>query len=369
MGVAKRLKFARDAMDLTLSQVAERTGIAPPSLSEFETGKREPKLVQLRQLAEAYRRSTSFFLDESELTPEVVLWRQKPTSPSLEEIRADLISLAEQYHNLELWCDDFQVTNLPMAVGQAAAFNYASAETLAYQFRKRYSLGDMPGQTLLRVVEEVCKVKVFHLGFDPTGSAACTLNERYGAAILLNSKNVPWRRNFDLAHELFHLLTWNVFRQVGAAQGDEPSEKEEKLATCFARNLLMPQEALKSAVATQLGERKKLTFDDLFEIARQFDVSMEALVWHMKIVYSIPKERVESAIEHFRRQMSYWDNREQDVPPSRPLRFLALARQALRKGRVSTGRYAQYVGISRREAATLVEQDVEQDAEIEFADL
>ena len=85
-------------------------------------------------------------------------------------------------------------------------------------------------------------------------------------------------------------------------------------------------------------------------------------------MYRIPKERIEDVLERLRGQISFWDDRERDDPPSRPLRFRALARQALRKGLISTGRYAQYLGISRREALETVEQDAADDAEVEVID-
>ena len=172
-----------------------------------------------------------------------------------------------------------------------------------------------------------------------TGSAACTFSDRYGAAVLLNSNSVRWRRNFDLAHELFHLLTWNVFRQGEASLSVEASAQEEKLATCFARNLPMPQEPLRIANDSQLGDRTKLSFDDLFEAARQFDVSVEALLWQMTFVFNLPKEVVLEKIE-------------------------ALANEALRKGLISTGRYAEYLGITRRQAMRQVEQEAPDDAEV-----
>ena len=229
------------------------------------------------------------------------------------------------------------------------------------------ALGSVPVSPLLRVLEEVCKVKVFHMAFEPSGSAACALSDRYGAAILLNSKNVRWRRNFDLAHELFHLLTWNVFRRRDTPSAVEASPHEEKLATCFARNLLMPQEPLRIAVDSQRDKRTKLTFDGLFEVARQFDVSIEALLWQMTFVFNLPKEDAEQTIEKLRDRMSFWDRRQQDAPPSRPLRFEALANEALRKGLISTGRYAEYLGITRRQAMRQVEQEAPDDAEIEVA--
>ena len=367
MALPERLKHARQAMNLTLADVAQRTGIGSSTLSEFENAKREPRLPQLKDLADLYRRSTTFFLEEGPCCRETVLWRQKPTSPDAESVQAELLRLTEQYCNLETWCEDFEELDLPMASGDRERFGYSQAERLAHIFRTRYGLGERPGQSLLRVLEEVCKVKVFHMAFEPSGSAACTLSDHYGAAILLNSKNVRWRRNFDLAHELFHLLTWNVFRQRDASSAVEASAGEEKLATCFARNLLMPQEPLRIAIDSQRGDRTKLSFDDLFEVARQFDVSVEALLWQMTFVFSLSKEIVGQTIEKLRDRMAFWDQRQHDTPPKRPLRFEALANEALRKGLISTGRYAEYLGITRRQAMRQVEQEAPDDAEVEVA--
>lgn len=363
-----RLKYARQSMKLTLADVKKRTGIGTSTLSEFETGKREPRLPQLKELADLYHRSTSFFLEEGPLAGEMVLWRQRPTSPDAESVQADLLRLAEQYHSLERWCDDFEELDIPVVPDTRERFGYPRAEKLAHDFRTKYGLGERPGPSLLRVLEEVCKVKVFHIAFEPTGSAACTFSDRYGVAILLNSGNVRWRRNFDLAHELFHVLTWNVFRRGEACSVVEPSPQEEKLATCFARNLLMPQEPLRIAIDSQLGERTKLSFDDLFEVARQFDVSVEALLWQMTFVYNLSKNVVQQTIGTFRDRISFWDKRQQDTPPNRPLRFEALANEALRKGMISTGRYAEYLGITRRQAMRQVEQEAPGDAEITITD-
>jgi Zn-dependent peptidase ImmA (M78 family) len=354
-------------MNLTLADVEQRTAIGASTLSEFENGKREPRLTQLKELADLYRRSTTFFLDQGALPQEVVLWRQKPTSPNAESVQADFLRLAEQYQSLERWCDNVEDARLPFVSGTQAQFRYAHAERLAHDFRTKHGLGERPGQSLLRVLEEICKVKVFHMSFEPTGSAACTYSDRYGTAVLLNSNSVRWRRNVDLAHELFHLLTWNVFRQGESSLSIESSAQEEKLATCFARNLLMPQEPLRIAIDAYECDPADLSFDDLFEVARQFDVSVEALLWQMTFIYNLPKEVIQNKIEQLRGRMAFWDGRQHDMPPSRPLRFEALANEALRKGLLSTGKYAEYLGITRRQAMRLVEHEAPDDAEVQAA--
>ena len=367
MKISEKLKSARLLLKLTLETVCERSGIGVSTLSEFENGRREPRLGQLKSLAETYHRSVASFLDEEEQSAPCVLWRQRPASPNAEDVKATFLDLADKYRTLETLCEQHTVIELPAVSAGNSSFTYPTAASLARRVRNELGLGDRPGQTLLRVLEEVCNVKVFHLDFEPGGSAACTFSDQFGAAILLNSKNVRWRRNFDLAHELFHLLTWKFFRHDREGQQEQPSEKEEKLATCFARNLLMPEEVFREAVDAVRRDGGTIGFDGLFEVAREFDVSVEAVFWQIAFLYSIPSAKRQSTVEALREQAATWDTRESDDPPCRPQRFEALARQALRKGLISTGRYAEYVGVSRREAMKLVEQDATEDVQVEVA--
>lgn len=367
MELSQKLKDVRTDLKLTLEMVSQRTGIGVSTLSEFENGHREPRLSQLKQLADTYHRSVASFLEEEHVPSTCVLWRKRPESPNAEELQAQLLDLAEKYRTLEAVCEEQTDFGLPVVTPGESKFDYRAATSLAHRVRNELGLGERPGQTLLRVLEEVCNLKVFHLDFEPSGSAACTLSDRFGAAVLLNSKNVRWRRNFDLAHELFHLLTWRVFRHHVDGQIDQPSDDEEKLATCFARNLLMPAEAFREAVEATRNDSGKIGFDGLLTVAREFDVSAEAVLWQLVYVCNVPSEKIQQALETVRERTVYWDTRVSESPPRRPLRFEALARQALRNGAFSTGRYAEFVGTTRRDALKLVEQDATEDVQVEVA--
>jgi Zn-dependent peptidase ImmA (M78 family) len=229
-----------------------------------------------------------------------------------------------------------------------------AAEELARSVRAQLGLGDRPALALPRVLEEDYGVKVFHLAFEPTGTAACSRSETFGDAILLNAGNVRWRRNFDLAHELFHLLTWGVFRSSSATTTGE----EEKLADRFASALLLPEEALRSAVTRRQTETNKLSTAALFEIARDFDVSIDALVWRLHDLYGgKDREYTKKRIEALHEVAKLYEERTKDAPPPRPERFRALAITTLRAGEISTGRFAEYLGISRGEAMKYVEME------------
>ncbi|MGA1844223.1 MAG: helix-turn-helix domain-containing protein [bacterium] len=363
MSIGERLRYARERIGLTLSKVAEKVDIGVSSLSEFENGKREPSMRQLQALSKLYRRPISFFFSEGEIASEIVLWRQQPEKSTRQELEDTFVTLCEQYHNLESWCGDIFPCRLPAIRSEHEGFGYPDAENLAYEVRKTLQLGDYPAPALLRILEEVCGIKVFHLAFDPSGCAACTVSGTFGMAILLNKKNVRWRRNFDLAHELFHLLTWKIFRKTIPSDLTLPGEKEEQLANIFASNLLMPEEVLKNAFDF-LVRNNTIAFSSLSDIARQFDVSIEALIWRLTSLRRLDRKHAEEVIDRYKTPYTIYEKRKDEEPPERPERYVALALKALRTGEISIGRFAEYLGISRREASSYIEQEFNENEEI-----
>lgn len=370
MAISDRLKYARERTNLTGSQVRDRTGVGESSISDFENGKREPSLSQLQAMASAYRRPISFFLDEAPIPEEeAVLWREKPRKDS-EDVEAHFLQLCQQYHNLEMWAEDELAVRLPQAPSPPEKYSYADAEKLAKQVRDELQLGDRPALSLLPVLEEVCGVKIFHLPFDPTGTAASTISETFGAAVLLNSKNARWRRNHDLAHELFHLLTWDILPSADRAGGttSSASDRDEKFPTCFAHNLLMPAGAIRTAVNSR-SKNDKISFESLYDIARQFDVSVESLLWHMHFIYNRgpgDQQKTRDQIQRAKELAPLFEERQQSPPPTWPDRYKALAVKALRRGEISIGRFAEYLSISRQEAMRYVEQEVTDDEEVQI---
>ncbi len=368
MTLGERLRYAREKANLTGVQVSQKTGIGESSLSEFEHDKREPKLNQLQTLAKLYWRSLAFFFSEESIPQEVVLWRQRPTDAP-EDMENAFLRWCEQYHNLEIWCNEKPSGRMPDFKADGESYDYAQAERLAADVRAVLRLGDRPGHELLRVLEEVCGVKVFHKEFEPSGPAASTRSTTFGPAILLNSGNVRWRRNHDLAHELFHLLTWSVFRSGTKAVSAIATEREEKWATCFASNLLMPPEETRRAVDLRSRDGK-ISMESLFDIARQFDVSVESLLWRIHILYGLgrdKKEATQSEIKRADELASVLEKRENTMPPKWPDRYRALAVKALRRGEISIGRFAEYLQIGRQEAMKYIEQEKPESEEIQIA--
>jgi Zn-dependent peptidase ImmA (M78 family)/transcriptional regulator with XRE-family HTH domain len=358
--LGERLRMARERAGLSQGEACRRSGIGESSLSEFENDRRSPSLAQLDQLARTYSRSVASFLSEEAAKPQVVLWRQRPDHAEASEVK--FLRLAEQYANLEGWCQDFAPSRLPDEKRSPDIFGDADAEELAHRVRRQLALGDRPGHLLLRVLEEDAGVKIFHLPFEPTGTAACARSDAFGDAILLNSLNARWRRNFDLAHEMFHLLTWNTFR----TESPTSSPREEKFADKFAASLLLPAEPLRSAVTRRRTE-SKLSTAAIFEIVRDFDVSIDALIWRLHDLYGEKdRDRTKARIASLKGLAPLYDSRKEESLPQRPERFHALAVTALRSGQISIGRFAEYLGITRGQATKYIVEEAQPDETLEL---
>ncbi|MEN6525038.1 MAG: XRE family transcriptional regulator, partial [Candidatus Polarisedimenticolia bacterium] len=209
LNVGPRIRALRERCALTLSAVRERTGIGVSSLSELETGKRDPTVVQLKSLAECFHASIADLLSDAEVEPMAVRWRERPADGAA-AMEARFEQLCRQYCQLERWADEELSVQLPCA--PVYPRTAGEVEALARRVRAQLNLGDRPGLALRTALEDDCGVKLFHARFDPAGKAACAWHPEYGPAILLDARDCAARRTFDLAHELFHLLTWGVQR-------------------------------------------------------------------------------------------------------------------------------------------------------------
>jgi len=346
MNIAKNLKIARRDAGLTLKQVAERSGIDDSCLSSFENGRSEPRLAQLDKLAALYHLSLSYFFEESAPRQPLVMWRNKPEDNT--EIQAQFLESCRQYRQLEIWTDEVSETKLPIPDTSGNRFGYPRVEGMASDARKALGLGERPGESLYWVLEEVYGVKIFHLDLGQAGAAACAISEDFGEAILLNVRCSRWRRNHDLAHELFHLLTWEAF---GHSEGIcDPTKQEEKFATCFAGNLLLPTDIVKAAIYKVADSVGKIPFSKLDTVAREFDVSLESLLWRMHFLFSWQEAQTLEFVESAREYVKTAWREGGPEPPLSPERYRALAIMALQSGDISLGRFAKFMKISRTEA-------------------
>jgi hypothetical protein len=98
---------------------------------------------------------------------------------------------------------------------------------------------------------------------------AISLDATRRLVITLNSMSPPLRQRFTLAHEIGHLMLWDLLEQ-GPECGGDP--QLERACDAIAAELLLPTEAVLSYVQTLSGPSP----ENLTLFANRFEVSLQA---------------------------------------------------------------------------------------------
>lgn len=349
--LGEKLRKARKKLGMTLIEVAEQIGFdSYQTLSSIEKGKKQIQTWELLNLAQIYNQDTNYFLsdkwDQSE--PEKILWRNKSESPKLKSAEQKFINYCKRYHFLEEKVG-IKLDNVfkQLKKDKIVVDDYDHTEELANKYNKKLNLGSHPSKKLATILEEKLHIKILYLPLDDAGSGASTIGN-FGPAILINSLDSPWRRNFDLAHEFFHLLTWNLFdaNSVHCYTDENKKSREDKLADCFASSLLLP----KSQLIEEFNKKKKnnrLSYLNSVMIAKEFGVSKDALIWRLVNMKLITKESAKKALDSPELITINWKHRKSEwgEMPVFSERYIRLAFTCYKKGFISRSKLAEYFDI------------------------
>ena len=354
--LASRLKSARESAGLPLTEAAKRLGYANyQTLSSIENAEREVRASELVSMARIYYCNIQDFLAQGKSRKDLpFLWRNPPEiEDQRKEIESKIFFKCEQYHLLE------QLLNIKAERGFIETSlsdirNNESLNQLAARTRDLFDLGSRPAFALPRVLEENYGVKILYLALEK-GSAVSMIHGTCGKTIIINAKEAPWRRNNDLARELFHLMLWKILPPDQLTDKNYFSEIEKK-AEKFASMLLLPEEGIRQETFNLWESQKKITYSDLVDMAMDFGVSTKALLYRLAYLKFIDWERADKiAKDEELAELSRerrWIEKEAIKGSSR---FITLAIRCLRKGLISRGKFAEIVEINRVDIDAFIE--------------
>ncbi len=359
--LGEEIQVRRKAAGLTQGDLAAAVGFSVPQIvSDIERGQREVKAWELVKIADALRVPVDRLLGlgiSDRAMPVRVLWRRgsAAASASVEEVFLDR---ARRFALLEKWNGLPASPDLPQQELDPERSSFSDAAKMALSVGRVLDLGSRPAAALAAVLQEAFRIKLFFEQLGEDESAASAKGE-FGYAVLMNAAQAPWRRNYNLAHELFHLVTWDSTQRLWSQEDAEPRwlEPVEKLANAFASHLLLPGDE----VAGQHQERfphGEMEYADLVEMAREFEVSTEALVWRFRLMGKLSQEEAEGILndpefraEDRRTMPDHWGSTPRGPLPQR---YWRLALSAYRRGELSLGRLAKMLEISVSEAGAFV---------------
>lgn len=347
--IGKRIRALREKQHLSQEQLAKMFGFNDrQTVSAIETGARRVSADELVLAAERLGAPIEYFTDPFLLAGEGQFsWRE--SGPGAAELDA-----CEQ--RAGRWVAAFRALapqvgrDMPLmrrALGLMRHSRYEDAMQAGERFVREYELGAVPALRLAGVMERELGILVLMVDAEcGISGAACRLPEL--DSVLIARHEVEGRRHFDLAHELFHVLTWDAMppehREEAAGYG---RSRVEQLADNFAAAVLMPAESVE-----RFGGWSRLGDDDLAgrlnAAAEELRVTSSALRWRLVTLGALTAARArglpDDALRHNGREDA---ENPPPAPFSRP--FMEVIGLAIERGLVSVRRAAGLLGLTIEE--------------------
>lgn len=215
------------------------------------------------------------------------------------------------------------------------------------RFAADLALGPVPAERLAEAMERRLGILVLMVdAIEGVSVAACRLPDL--DAVLINRREVAGRRHFDLAHELFHILTWDAMPPDRVEESSERGRNAvEQLADNFASAVLMPAVALDrfgpigADVVAWLG----VTADALA-------VTATALKWRLvaleRLEFARASDIPDAALHDHGREAA-----GDEPPPLFSKAFVEIVAVAIDEGRISARRAADVLDMPIDDLAVL----------------
>ncbi len=327
----------RKKRQMTQDELARRLGVRSAQIvSSIEKGQRSLKAAEAADLARILRVPLGDLLTGESPPEPFVLWRDEPGQA--EAARADEQALfllrCRRYAHVEELMESQPSADLPSFNLRLDRARFEDMEDWGEGVRSALRLGEIPAPRLRQALEEQAGIKVF-LSELRGGSGAATRGD-FGPAILENRSEPETRRAYSLAHELFHLLTWDSVAARETELSSQERERNEQLANVFASAFLMPEAAVRQRLDHASLERP--AWHRLLPVAAAFAVSPPALLWRM-VNLGLMSKPTAQRLEGMRRDRE--EAKDQQAEPPLPRRFVLIAFRAWAEGKMSLGKLAE----------------------------
>ena len=353
---ADRLKYLRTKHGMKQEELAERLGFKSHQIvSNIEQGIRKISAVEIIQASEVFGVDMGFFTNPYLLVGQGEFsWRQSGNHQeelvTFQEKAGELIGA---YRVLKSQLNDVPQLIMPeIRLTEHARIDEATraGEGIADEL----GLGEMPSRMLIEATEEKLGTIILHMEpEDRISGAACRLPDLN--AVIINRKEPVGRRNFNLAHEIFHLLTWEAMPPQQIDDIDAPKSQIEKLADAFASGLLLPSKTIEQ-YAEYIDFGKQGFVDRLNSLATDMNISSIMLGYRLinygKANRSIFEEYKNAGLFNYNGNLIDRD----DLPPLYSKKFLSVLSRGIRKGLVSQLRVLKLLDLSLDQAKDLYEQ-------------
>jgi Zn-dependent peptidase ImmA (M78 family)/transcriptional regulator with XRE-family HTH domain len=347
--IGARIKALREERKLSQDELAHLFGFKDrQTVSAIETGERRLSAQELLIAIEKLGATLDYFTNPFLLVGEGKFsWRQ--SNVGLAQLNAfERVAGRWIAANRRLGPKVGRPTPyLRQALKLTKRSTFEDAMAAGEQFAKDFELGSLPAKRLAEVMEQRLGILVLMVdAIDRVSGAACRLPDL--DAVIINRHEVPGRRHFDLGHELFHILTWDMMPPEHVEEASEIStNRVEQLANNFASAMLMPASALESfgAPGDDIVKWLNATADAL-------EVTATALKWRMVALGRLDDARARAIPDRALRNNGHRVLRV-EPPPLFSKQFMEVIALAIKEGQISARKAADVLDLTIEDLADL----------------
>lgn len=271
---SERLREARLFRKMTLADLAQAVGINKQAVSQFENNKASPEPITLRRIAETLKFPYHFFVEEDPVstignTYFRALYSSKKKDLAAQQIKAKYLA---KVHAVLATKVKFRSLNLP----RFSADEVITIEELAMRTRQYWDLGETPIPNMVALLEkngiivgefatDSREIDAFYQYYEED-------NQPTYCVVLGTDKKSFYRRQFNCAHELGHILLHERYSDLNEINREEFREREDE-ANAFAAAFLLPAKAFGADVAAYPNR-----LSHYVELKKKWNVSIMAMI-------------------------------------------------------------------------------------------
>jgi len=277
--VGKQVAAARKSAKVTQEELSNKLGFKDRQiLSNIEKGLRKVKPSELEIIMDLLKKPFEYFSDPYQLPDnQLFSWRANTEDAVTEsEPKAKgVVSVYRRFADLT----DKNLTPIIPRLALTSKSSYEDVLAIAEHLVGFLDIEKFPGHARAEAACKKLKIEIFYLDIPDEVSGASLLLDDF-CALFINRTHPETRRNFSLAHELFHVLTWDTFRPEHFSPEDQgkAQKRSEQLANKFASALIIPADDITNRWERFDGNNLKQWIE---ETAETLCVSASALFWRL----------------------------------------------------------------------------------------
>lgn len=236
----QRLKMARIYRNINIAELADIIGVSKQAISQFENNLIKPKLEAELSIISTLKFPRSFFYQEDdEIKINKTFFRALSSTTAIDKKTQEIkTKMIVQIYNFLCEYLDLPCVNLPKIDDKK------DIELVAETVRDYWGIGVQPVPNMVNLLERNgIIVSAFDVDSDKIDAFTQIhdLNScRQYCVVVGNNKKSAVRRNFDIAHELGHIILHSDIDNLDELSTDDLRELENE-ANQFAAAFLMPK--------------------------------------------------------------------------------------------------------------------------------